>query len=57
MRRYPQRGAAELMELAGWLKAGRIRPTISARYSLAEGREALRHVFERRAVGKVLIIP
>ena len=57
MRRNPQRGGQELMELAGWLKAGRIRPTISARYALADGREALRHVFERRAVGKVLIIP
>jgi NADPH2:quinone reductase len=57
MRREPQRGARELMELAGWLKEGRIRPVVSARYPLAQGREALRHVFERQAVGKVLIIP
>lgn len=57
MRRDPQRGGQELMELAAWLHEGRIRPTISARYPLAQGRDALRHVFERRAVGKVLIIP
>jgi NADPH2:quinone reductase len=57
MRREPQRGGQELMELAGWLREGKIRPTVSARYPLAEGREALRHVFERNAVGKVLIIP
>jgi NADPH2:quinone reductase len=57
MRREPQRGGQELMQLATWLHEGKIRPTISARYSLADGREALRHVFERRAVGKVLIIP
>ena len=57
MRRNPQRGGQELLELATWLREGRIRPTISARYPLAQGRDALRHVFERRAVGKVLIIP
>jgi len=57
MRRDPQRGGQELMQLATWLREGRIRPTIAARYPLADGREALRHVFERRAVGKVLIIP
>jgi NADPH:quinone reductase len=57
MRRDPQRGGQELMELAGWLRDGKIRPTVSARYPLAEGREALRHVFERNAVGKVLILP
>ena len=57
MRRNPQRGGQELLELAAWLREGKIRPTISARYPLAQGRDALRHVFERRAVGKVLIIP
>jgi len=57
MHREPQRGGQELMELAGWLKEGRLRPTISARYPLAGAREALKHVLERRAVGKVLIDP
>jgi NADPH2:quinone reductase len=57
MRREPQHGARDLLQLAAWLREGKIRPVISARYPLAEGREALRHVFERRAVGKVLIVP
>jgi NADPH2:quinone reductase len=57
MRREPRKGAEQLMQLATWLREGRIHPLISARYPLAEGREALRQVFERRAVGKVLIVP
>lgn len=57
MRREPRKGAEQLMQLATWLREGRIHPLISARYPLAEGREALRRVFERRAVGKVLIVP
>ena len=57
LRREPQEGGRQLLQLASWLREGKIRPLISARYPLAEGREALRHVFERRAVGKVLIVP
>jgi NADPH2:quinone reductase len=57
MKREPQKGGQQLLQLATWLKEGRIRPVISARYPLAEAREAMRHVFERRAVGKVLVLP
>jgi len=57
MRREPQHGARDLLQLAAWLREEKIRPVISARYPLAEGRDALRHVFERRAVGKILIVP
>lgn len=57
MKREPQRGAQELAELAGWLKAGRLRPVVSARYPLTDAVAALKHVFERRAIGKVLIQP
>jgi NADPH:quinone reductase len=57
MRREPQQGGRQLLQLATWLREGRIHPLVSARYPLAEGREALRHVFERRAIGKVLIVP
>lgn len=57
MKREPRRGAQELAELAGWLKAGRLRPVVSARYPLTDAVAALKHVFERRAIGKVLIQP
>jgi NADPH:quinone reductase len=39
------------------LRTGRIRPRISARYELARAPEALRQLLERRAVGKLVVIP
>ncbi|HVU72852.1 MAG TPA: NADPH:quinone oxidoreductase family protein [Mycobacteriales bacterium] len=39
------------------LAEGRIHPHVGARYSLLDAREALLDVAERRAVGKVLVIP
>ena len=39
------------------LADGRIRTHISNRYPLERGVEALREVAERRAKGKVLIVP
>ena len=39
------------------LRTGRIRPRICARYELARAPEALRQLLERRAVGKLVIIP
>ena len=44
-------------QLLEWLAAGKLRPYISARYPLKQGIEALREVQERRAKGKVLIVP
>jgi len=44
-------------QLIEWLAAGKIRPHISNRYPLERGTEALREVAERRARGKVLVIP
>jgi NADPH2:quinone reductase len=57
LRREPQQGAKQLLQLASWLREGKIHPLVSATYPLAQGAEALRHVFERQAVGKILIIP
>lgn len=39
------------------LRTGRIRPRISGRYELARAPEALRQLLERRAVGKLVVIP
>jgi NADPH2:quinone reductase len=44
-------------ELLSWLAKGELRPYIGARYPLARGAEALREVKERRARGKVLVLP
>lgn len=55
--REPAAAQADMREIVTMLAAGRIRPHISNRYPLARGAEALREVAERRAKGKVLIIP
>jgi NADPH:quinone reductase len=44
-------------ELLSLLAAGRVRPLVSEVFSLAETGRALRAVFDRRAVGKVVIEP
>ena len=44
-------------ELLDHFRAGRLRPHIGARFGLDEVVQALRTVGERRAIGKVLIIP
>jgi NADPH2:quinone reductase len=49
-----RRNQAELLEL---FFSGRIRPLVSASYSLAEVARALRDVAERRAIGKLIIDP
>jgi NADPH:quinone reductase len=49
-----RRSRAELLEL---LAAGRIKPLVSHVFPLAETAAALRTVFDRRAIGKVVIDP
>src|SRR5688572_12558112 len=55
--REPAAAREDMREIVEMLAAGRIRPHISNRYPLERGVEALREVAERRAKGKVLIIP
>ena len=56
-RREREANAANTRELLGWLAAGELRPFVSARYPLARAAEALRAVKERKALGKVLVLP
>lgn len=44
-------------QLLAWWVAGQLRPTISARYPLAEFRAAMADVAERRSVGRVVLLP
>jgi len=55
--REPAAAQTDMREIVRMLAAGRIRPHISSRYPLERGVEALREVAERRARGKVLIVP
>jgi NADPH2:quinone reductase len=56
-RRDPQRSAGELTQLLAWLEEGQIRPVVHARYPLADAAAALRSVVDRKAVGKVIVVP
>jgi NADPH2:quinone reductase len=44
-------------ELVALLAAGRIHPLVSDVFPLADGGAALRTVFDRRAIGKVVVDP
>ena len=52
---HPEEAARDMRELAQMFADGRARPYIGARFPLAETATALRHVAERKALGKVVI--
>jgi NADPH2:quinone reductase len=56
-RREPENNLRDLSTLMDWIREGRIKPVISATYPLAEGGAAIRHIAERRAIGKLIIEP
>jgi NADPH2:quinone reductase len=51
----PEQQARDVEELLGLFAAGRLTPYIGARFRLADGAAALRHIADRRALGKVVI--
>lgn len=53
----PERHRSNLQQLAKWAEEGRIEPVIQKTFSLDEGREALRWVADRNAIGRVIINP
>ena len=52
---HPAESERDQRELAQMFTDGRIRPYIGARFPLSETATALRHVAERKAIGKVVI--
>jgi NADPH2:quinone reductase len=56
-KREPKANEAGIAELMGWLKQGRIRPLISARYALEDVPRALNDLLARKAVGKLVVTP
>ncbi len=47
--------AAGLKELATWYAAGKLRPHISARYTLENASQAIQDMMDRKAVGKLVV--
>jgi NADPH2:quinone reductase len=56
-RRFPALAIQELAQLIEWLRDGKIRPLVSKRYPLSEGPLALQALLERRALGKLVLLP
>jgi NADPH2:quinone reductase len=54
--REAERNHANMLELLGWVEAGRLRPLISATYPLADAAQPLRALLERRVTGKVVLL-
>jgi NADPH:quinone reductase len=55
-RREPEASAANLNELIGWLRAGRIRPLVSATYPLERAADALEDLLNRKVRGKAVLV-
>ena len=56
-RREPKANRAAMMQMLGWMAEGKLKPLVSARYALRDAPAALQALADRRATGKVVIVP
>ncbi len=56
-RRDPKGGQTNISEMIAWIREGKLKPVVTARYPLAEAPRALDDVMQRRVQGKVVIVP
>ncbi len=56
-RRNPQGGQTNISELIAWIRAGKLKPVVTAQYPLAETPRALDDMMQRRVQGKIVIVP
>ncbi len=56
-KREPKANFAGLAEMTQWIREGKLRPLVSRTYSLDEAPQALNDLLERRATGKLVIVP
>ncbi len=54
--RDPERNQQHLQELLSWYSSDKIKPFISATYTLEEAPQALRAMMERKVKGKVALL-
>ena len=57
VRLEPEANAAAMRQMIGWMREGKLRPLISARYSLRQVPEALNALASRSAAGKLVVVP
>ncbi len=56
-KKEPQANRDNVRQLLQWIASGELKPLVSERYPLARGVEALHALRDRRAKGKVVIVP
>ena len=56
-RRNPAGGQTNIDEMIAWIIAGKLRPVVTAEYTLDNAARALADVMQRRVQGKVIIVP
>jgi NADPH2:quinone reductase len=54
--RDPQHHQEHLLQLLSWLREGKLKPHISARYPLEQAADALNDITQRRVTGKAVLI-
>ena len=57
VRREPQANAANMRQMMAWVAEGKLRPLVSARYSLADTAKAFTALADRAVTGKIVIEP
>jgi NADPH2:quinone reductase len=57
IRRELRAAHTDLQDLVVWLRQGRIKPLISGRYSLDQAPQAILELSQRRAQGKLVVLP
>ncbi|MDE2148257.1 MAG: NADPH:quinone oxidoreductase family protein [Gammaproteobacteria bacterium] len=55
--REPQKNLDNFKRLFAWQAAGRLQPPVTRTYPLAQAGQALRDLLERRATGKLVLLP
>jgi NADPH2:quinone reductase len=56
-KREPKANAAAMLQMMGWMREGKLKPLISARYPLARVADAFNALASRAATGKIVIVP
>ena len=56
-RREPEVYADNMKELFGWYQSGDIKPLVDAKFKLSEAVDALKFIHDRKASGKIVLVP
>jgi len=57
MARDPKQLIADLQQLAGWFKEGKVKPPVTERVSLEDAADAIERLASRKAMGKIVVLP